>query len=214
MQDVWAGRREALRNALALSLDALEFQYGELVREQVEASPSSDFETPALACLAAAEAAGGTAEAAMPAAVSLAFLAQMTLVFARLENTGGAASLSTAWGMPRALNAGDAMFALAQDTLLSAPDELTAEQRMEATRMLDKGARALVDALLDCPEAEVAVVGQRTLLATALGLGGLFGGASHEVRERLEGLGREWSMLPADELSRRLAGGPRSWLAT
>jgi hypothetical protein len=214
MQNVWAGRSELLHEAIGRSLDAIEFSHGQLMREQVEASDPAAYEPAALACLAAAEAAGGTARAALPGAVSIALMSQMALVFMGLENSGGVASLSTAWGMPRSLNAGDAMFAVAQDSLLAAVDELTAEERLQATRILDGGARTMVDALFDAPEGDVASVSQRALLPAAMALGGLLGGANPKTRERLRSLGQAWATLPADELSRRLAGDPRSWLAT
>jgi hypothetical protein len=215
MQDVWAGRREVLKDAIARSLEAIGFSHGQLVREQIEATAPGDYEAAALACLAAAEAAGGSAEAALPGAVSMAFLSQMGLVFMGLENSGGAASLSTAWGMPRSLNAGDAMFALAQESLLAAPEELTAEERLQATVILDGGSRDLVDALFGMSgEGDAGATGQRALLPAAMALGALLGGGDEKVRERLAELGREWSALSAEALSRELAGDPRGWLAT
>jgi hypothetical protein len=215
MQDVWAGRRELLRDAIARRLEALEFSHGQLVREQIEAAAAEDYETAALACLAAAEAVGGLPDAAISGATALALLAQMGLVFTGLENSGGAASLSTAWGMPRSLNAGDAMFALAQMSLLSGRDEMTAAKRLQATAILDGGSRALVEALVTTGRQEdAAATSQRALLPAALSLGGLLGGADDTTRERLKSLGQEWSALPAEELSRRLAGDPRGWLAT
>jgi hypothetical protein len=45
-------------------------------------------------------------------------------------------------------------------------------------------------------------------------LGGLLGGADEMTRDRLSILGHEWSSLPAEDLSRRLAGDPHRWLAT
>jgi len=215
MQDVWAGRREMLQGAIYRQMDATPFTCGQLVREQVEASDPAGYETAAFACLAAAEAAGGSAAAALPGALSMAFLSQMALVFVGLENSGGAASLSTAWGMPRALNAGDAMFALAHQSLLAAPDELTTEERLQATRILDSGSREIVEALFAANgDGDLAATGQRALLSPAMALGGLLGGADAGARERLEQLGHQWSLLPAEALSRQLASDPRRWLAT
>jgi len=215
MQDIWAGRRELLNEAIARSLSALEFSHGQLVREQVEASDRDETQTAALACLSAAEAAGGPAEAAIPAAVALTLISQMGMVFVGLENSRGGASLSTAWGMPRSLNAGDALFATAQESLLAFPDEITAENRLRAASILDNGSRALVEALLVLGEEhDPAAASQRALLPAAMALGGVFGGGDDRVRERLQGLGEEWNALPPEELSIRLAGDPKRWLET
>ena len=215
MQDVWAGRRELLRNAIARSLESVDFSHGQLIREQIEAVDAAEYETAALACLAAAEAAGGSADSAVSGARAIALLSQMGLVFTSLDNSGGSASLSTAWGMPRSLNAGDALFALAQASLLSGPDELTTAKRLQATVILDEGTRALVDALLALGEKnDAATMSQRALLPAAMTLGGLLGGADENARDRLSMLGQEWSLLPAKDLSRRLAGDPDRWLAT
>jgi geranylgeranyl diphosphate synthase type I len=215
MQDVWAGRRELLRDTIAHKIEVLDLSHSQLVREQFEAADAADYETAALACLAAAKAAGGSSDSAASGATAIALLSQMALVFMGLENSGGAASLSTAWGMPRSLNAGDAMFALAQASLLSGRDELTAAKHLQATVILDEGTRALVDALLALGEEDgPATTCQRALLPAAMTLGGLLGGADEKTRDRLSILGHEWSLLPAEDLSRRLAADPSGWLAT
>ncbi len=215
IQDIWAGHRELLREGVAHCVDDPRFTSGQLVREQIEASETADYETAAFACLLAAQAVGGSPEAALPGAVAIAYLSQMALVFMSLENSGGAASLSTAWGMPRSLNAGDAMFALAQESILAVPDELTAEVRLQATGILDAGSRDLVDALFSANgEGDPVAIGQTALLSSAMALGGLLGGADATGRERLAQLGRQWSALPAEELSRMLASDPAGWLAT
>lgn len=215
MKDIWASRRELVHDALLQRAEAVAFSSNQLVREQIQASDPADYEMVALACLAAAEAAGGSAKAALPGAVAVAALAQMALVFSGLENSGGAASLSTAWGMPRSLNVGDAFFALAQESILLASVELAAEERLQATRILDASSRALVDALFGASEhADVALAGQRALLPSAMALGGLYAGAGEDVRTQLAQLGREWAQLSPEDLSRRLAGDPSGWLAT
>jgi hypothetical protein len=214
MRESRARHRELMQQGLTACLDDLPAGSGELVRAQVDTSDPAEYETAALACLAAAEAVGGSAEAAVPGAVSLAFISQMGHVFAGLESSGGSASLSTAWGMPRSLNAGDAMFALAQETILSASNELTAEDRLEALGWLDRASRNLGEALHAARPDAGAETTQRVLLPAALALGSLLGGAGNEVRQRLAELGREWTALPEEELARNLAGDPRSWLAT
>jgi hypothetical protein len=211
MQDLWAGEREQIKQAVFQCIDDDRFKSGQLVREQLEASEPADYQTAALACVAASRAVGGSDEAALPGAVAIAYLSQMALVFMGLENSGGRASLSTAWGMPRSLNAGDAMFALAQESLLSVPDELTDEVRLHAAHILDEGTRALVEELF-ASDGDVVTLGQRALLPTAMALGGLLGGGDDARLERLAGLGHDWASLPDDELARMLASEPNNWL--
>jgi hypothetical protein len=107
------------------------------------------------------------------------------------------------------------MFALAQACLFSGRDELTAAKRLQATRILDEGTRALVEALFALGEQDDApATSQRALLPAAMSLGALLGGADETLRQRLASLGGAWSQLPAEELSQHLAGDPRRWLAT
>ena len=212
MQDLWAGHRALLNEGISRYLDEGTYTSGQLIREQVEASEPAAYETAALACLAAAEAVGASAKAALPGAVAIAFMSQMALVYMSLDNSGGAPSLSTAWGMPRALNAGDAMFALAQESLLSAEDELTAEVRLQAAALLDTGTRQLVDALFSHHDEDPLARGQKALLPSAMALGGLLGGADVAPREKLEELGRAWIRLSPEELTRMLASSPSTWL--
>ena len=215
MQDIWAGRRDLLHEAVSGSLEGASFSSAQLVREQLEASDPGDYEAAAFASLAAAEAVGGAYEAALPGAVAMALLSQMALVFTGMENSGGAASLSTAWGMPRSLNAGDAFFAMAQESVLAAPAELTAADRLQATRILDGGSRDLLDALFAANgNADPVAIGLRALLPAAMALGALLGGADAGASQRLAELGRAWATMEPEALSRQLASDPGRWLAT
>ena len=215
MHDIWAAHRELLNQGITGCLDDTEFGSGQLVREQIEASEGSGYQTAALACMAASQAAGGSPNAALPGAVAIAYMSQMAIVFTGLENAGGASSLSTAWGMPRSLNAGDAMFALAQKSLLDSPDDLPAEVLLQSTAILDTASRVLVDALLARrTDSDANDLSQRSLLPAALALGALFGGRDTSRSDRLFTLGREWSTLPEDDLQRMLASDPAGWLAT
>ena len=76
---------------------------------------------PAL-CLLCCEAAGGTAAAALPAAVAIELLHNFSLIHDDIEDKSrtrhGRATLWTIAGLEQALNAGDGLFALAQRMLL------------------------------------------------------------------------------------------------
>ncbi len=214
MQDLWAGQREQIKQGVFRRVDDQKFTSGQLVREQLEASEPGDYQAAALACLAASQAVGGSADAALSGAVAIAYLSQMALVFTGLENSGGSASLSTAWGMPRSLNAGDALFALAQESILLAPDELTHETRLKATRVLDDGIRALVEVLFAAVDGDPVALGQRALLPAAMALGGLLGGGDDASQSRLAKQGADWAALPDEDLARMLASDPDNWLAS
>jgi hypothetical protein len=201
--DPWSAYRSLLHHALDSALDEIGFSHGELVREQVGAAVAEESELPALLCLRVAEAVGGDASAALPAATALALLTEMSRVLLSLDS---APSLSTAWGMPRALNAGDAFFAAAQDALLSTSEEITAERQIAAVRILDAACRDFLEALSASAEAADSPKPVRTLYPAAVALGAIVGGASDST---LSGLGRIAPQLndaaPA-ELERLLAG--------
>ena len=206
MQDSWASHRTLLEGAINRALSDLRFGHGELAREQVSASDPAEYETAALVCLRATEAIAGSPDAALAAATALALVSQMGLVFTSLESQNGAASLSTAWGMPRALNAGDALFASAQRVLLSAGLEVTADQRLVAVRLLDEAARSFLDAIHAAGKApDLLAISQRALLPSAVRLAALFGGASDGIKGRLEELAAGWSALPEEEMAAALS---------
>lgn len=201
--DPWSAYRSLLRNALDSAVDEIEFSHGELVREQVGAAVADESELPGLLCLRVAEAVAGNASAALPAATALALLTEMSRVLLSLDTAPG---LSTAWGMPRALNAGDAFFAAAQHALLSGSDEMTAERRLAAVRVLDGACRDLLEALY-----AAAVTGDRprpvrSLYSAAVALGAISAGATNSTLSSLEELAPRLSDAAPAELERLLAG--------
>jgi hypothetical protein len=181
-QDSWIRCREILEEGVARALSDLHFSQVEPLRDQLSASePSANLA--AMVCLRTAQAVRGTPEVAEPAATALAMVSQMGLVFTSLDTRG---RLSTTWGMPRTLNAGDAFFAIAQRVLLSSQNEITATRRMAALRLLDKTTRALAEALHAAGDMQAtASMTQRALLPAAVSLGALLGGADEATRIRL-----------------------------
>lgn len=206
MQDAWTRYRSSLQSALQHSLEANPFSHGDLLREQTEAAPPADYELAALVCLRVCESLGGDEDAALPAAASLALIAQMGLVFGGLESQGGSASLSTAWGMPRALNAGDGFFVAAQGAILAAED-LGPDRGLAAVALLDTATHAYVEAVHAASAGDDALeLGQRALLPAAASLGWLYAGAEEGVRENLTRLAEGWASLSPSELATRLEG--------
>ncbi len=182
--DPFAPYRPLIEAAIERELDALPFSYAELLREEigragVDGGPDGLLAAPAL-CLLAVDASGGRVEAAAPAAAGLALLEATTQLFKGLANGEYGAGLTGAWGFPRALNAGDAMFALAQSSLSrlteSEPDEARA---LTAAGLFDLACRRLSQALYVALDGRrpPAADPQAPLLALALALGALLGGA-------------------------------------
>jgi hypothetical protein len=201
--DPWSVYRSLLRSALDSAVDEIGFSHGELVREQVGAAVADESELPALLCLRVAEAVGGNASVALPAATAFALLTEMSRVLLSLES---APSLSTAWGMPRALNAGDAFFAAAQDALLSSSEELTAEGRLAAVRILDAACRDFLEALYARAEGGDSPKPLRILYPAAVALGAIAGGAGGSTLSGLDEFAPRLNDAAPAELERLLAG--------
>jgi hypothetical protein len=119
---------------------------GFLVRQHLSAQDDANAAVmmPAVFCLGLGHALGGTEEATLAPAVSLALLGQMARVFCDLDTGTG---ISVAWGMPRALNAGDAFYVMALERLLQGCAGLSPENGVEALRTLDDATREFSEAL-------------------------------------------------------------------
>ena len=218
--DPWARYRELLQDGINRAVGEIEFAHSDLVREQVAASEGSDGLLAGIVCLRAAEALGVDARMALPGATSLVLLAQMAAVFLSLESQDGGASLSTAWGMPRALNAGDAFFAAAQHTVLADDGEISVQRRLRALSILDDATRdfmevlhAAGEVLHAAGEGARAQDGERSLLRAALLLAGVYAGADDETMSRLRRVGSEWSVLDAGGLDDATAADLKAVLA-
>lgn len=103
-----------------------------------------------LLCLLVTEAAGGSTERAMPAAVALELLHNFSLVHDDIEDNSatrrGRPTIWKVWGIPQAINVGDGLFALTHFVL----DELvergvTPARAMEAIRAFDAACVALTE---------------------------------------------------------------------
>jgi hypothetical protein len=193
-----------LGEALRRSVAAAGFSHSELLREQIEAAAGQD-QPAALLCLRLAEAVGGKADAALPAATSLALLSLMGRVLVGLEAQGGGASLSTAWGMPRSLNAGDAFYALAQDVLLRNEGGMPAERRLLEVDTLDEASRAYAEALQAAPEGMQLEAGEQALRSAAAALAGIVCGTDGDTMTRLRGIALNAGSQSGGDLEAALA---------
>lgn len=101
-----------------------------------------------LLLLLSAAAAGGAWEQALPAAAAVELLHNFTLIHDDIQDASptrrGRATVWTLWGAPQAINAGDAMFALAHDALYRLADrEVPAGVTVQAARRFDETCVAL-----------------------------------------------------------------------
>lgn len=180
-EDPFAQLRAPLLAAARRLADARRFSHALLVRQQLQRHEHSRPATrrallaPCL-CLAAAEAAGARQEQALASAAALLCVVLMAEVFRELNAEGSATGLGTAWGMPRALNAGDAFFTLAQQAILESG--LPPRRRARSLSLLDGAARAVSETLASSLGDSAA---QRALLPSALALGAAAAGAPETV---------------------------------
>jgi geranylgeranyl diphosphate synthase type I len=103
-----------------------------------------------LLCLLVTEAAGGTMERAMPAAVALELLHNFSLVHDDIEDNSatrrGHPSVWSVWGVAQAINVGDGLFAVTRLTLGQLADrDVPLERVLEAIRAFDATCVALTE---------------------------------------------------------------------
>jgi geranylgeranyl diphosphate synthase type I len=101
-----------------------------------------------LACLLACAAAGGNWQQALPAAAAIEILHNFSLVHDDIEDGSptrrGRKTAWTIWGMPQAINVGDAMFAYAQSAMLGLADRgVSAEIVVQAMKRFNETCVAL-----------------------------------------------------------------------
>ena len=181
----WGAYRTLLRESMQSAVDELDFSHAALLQQQMTLPKAEANLLPALVCLRISERLAGDPHAAIAPATSLALLIETASVFATLDAPEDASQLSRSWGLPRSLNAGDALFAMGHKVLLSA-DEVPAERRLAATRVLDEGSRAFVEAVLPALEEDDRGMsaGCSALYPAAVRLAVLFSG-SDVAEERL-----------------------------
>ena len=160
-----------------------------------------------LLCLMACEAVGGAAERAVPAAAALEILHNFSLVHDDIEDGDETRrhrpTVWKVWGVPQAINAGDAMFALAFAAMQRLPGRdvapvttlaalhiftemcvaLTEGQHLDMS--FEQRARVTVDEYLRMIQGKTAA-----LIGASVAIGGLIGGAAPGVDESLRRFGQ------------------------
>lgn len=154
-------------------------------------------------CLLACEAAGGEAERALPFASAVELVHNFSLVHDDVQDGDrlrhGRDTVWAVWGEPQAINAGDALLALARLSLT----EVTETSVIAASRLLDERTLEMVEGqVMDIAfegetdvslDAYLAMISRKTgaLFDASLALGALAAGASAEIVAALGRCGRQ-----------------------
>lgn len=158
-------------------------------------------------CLLACEACGGDWEQALPAAAALELLHNFSLIHDDIEDQDatrrGRPTVWALWGVPQAINAGDALFTLAHLALLRLSDRgVPVETVAQAFHIFDHACLRLTEGqFMDIRFEQETTVGLEdylsmiegktaALLAAACELGALVAGASAGQQDRLRAFGR------------------------
>lgn len=161
-----------------------------------------------IACLLACQAVGGMLEDALPAAAAVELLHNFSLIHDDVEDDSPTRrhrpTVWALWGVPQAINAGDAMFTLARLALHRLVDRaLAPTTALQAWAIFDHACLRLTEGQhldvsfenrLDVSVAEyLAMIEGKTaaLLGASLELGALAGGAGQETRRHLARFGRD-----------------------
>ena len=148
---------QALRDTLLTPCSELELHYGMMhyhlgwVDENLApVKGGSGKRLRPLLCLLVTEAAGGTMERAMPAAVALELLHNFSLVHDDIEDNSvtrrGRTSVWKVWGIPQAINVGDGLFAVTRLALVGLAERgVPSALALEAIRAFDAACVALTE---------------------------------------------------------------------
>jgi hypothetical protein len=198
----WETYRRALKESMQRAVDQLDAGHTALLQQQLNLQQSEENLLPALVCLRVADRLVGDADLAIAPATSLALLVEMASVFVNLDAPEDAGQLSASWGLPRSLNASDALFAMAQDVLLSS-DEISVERRLQAVKILDEASRAFVTAIHETAannQEGLAACG-RALHPAAVRLAAVFAGKSADAEKLTQLGGRLREAAGAEEVT-------------
>ncbi len=160
-----------------------------------------------VACLLACEAVGGSVQDALPVAAAIELLHNFSLIHDDVEDDSPTRrhrpTVWALWGVPQAINAGDAMFTLARLALHGLGSRpIPPAMAMDACMIFDHACLRLTEGQyldmsfegqLDVTVDEyLAMIEGKTaaLLSASLELGALVGGANQATRQRLAEFGR------------------------
>jgi hypothetical protein len=194
--------RALVVEALRQSVDARDEGFAALMRNQLRhAEADAARFGPAVFCLALGRMIAGDETRTQPAAVALGLLEEMGHAFAGIESSAGGDTAVGLWGMPRALNAGDAFYALGHHLLLH-DEALSETARLAAASVYTRAARAYSEALhAHSPEgAAGAARAARVLYPAAVALATLCCGLDDVSGRRLHAIAQDLITTPRSTL--------------
>ena len=160
-----------------------------------------------LLVLLVASATDGNWEIALPAAAAVELIHNFSLIHDDIQDSSplrrGRVTVWKKWGVPQAINAGDALFTLAQEALLDLEEHVSAQTVLIASRRLQQTCLALTQGqYLDLSyeargdlnlEAYWPMVGGKTaaLLSACTELGAISAGASEHICDAYRRFGRD-----------------------
>jgi geranylgeranyl diphosphate synthase type I len=158
-----------------------------------------------LFCLLACQAAGGKWQDALPAAAAVELIHNFSLIHDDIQDNGqirrGRPTVWKIWGEAQAINTGDAMFALANDSLLNLSDSVSPEAALAAGKLFHTTCLRLTQGQhLDIAFEELDVVSLESylkmiegktaaLLAFSLESGALSAGVELEIQKHYRDFG-------------------------
>ena len=160
----------------------------------------------ALYCLLACQAAGGKWELALPAAAAVELIHNFSLIHDDIEDNGqfrrGRPTVWKIWGEAQAINTGDALFALANTSLLNLEDTISLEATLAASALFHRTCLLLTQgqhldiAFEDLDQVSIEdyfhMASRKTaaLLAFCFQVGALCAGAGQAIQEHYYAFGR------------------------
>jgi hypothetical protein len=189
--------RVTVVHALERAVDLLEGGHASLLRTQLRRTETdATAYGPASFCLGLGHLISGSEDTTLPVATAMGLLEEMARVFVDLE-ADPPEPLAASWGMPRALNSGDAFYAAAQRVILD-HEGFTAEQRLEMLGVLTAAARAFSESLHAWAPNGREGVGKavRSLYPAAASMAALASEAGEETAARLAAIAADLASQP------------------
>jgi geranylgeranyl diphosphate synthase type I len=200
--------RQPIEAALRRTLDSRDGAIYEMLRYHLGFDGSSPPQGKALRptlCLLICDALGGGWQRALPAAASIELIHNFSLIHDDIQDGDrlrrGRPTLWTQWGVPQAINAGDAMFCLATLTLRDLRPEFEDELVVETMSLLQEATRQMIEGqYLDVSYEQVPEISLQqylemircktgALLRSSIEIGALLADAGSPVRHRCRRFG-------------------------
>lgn len=203
-----AGPSELMERMARYSLGLITTQ-GEPTDEETRKQVQGKRLRPQLAILVA-EAVGGTAEAAAPVAAAIELLHNFSLIHDDIQdrspNRRHRPTVWRVWNDAQAINAGDALFAVAQLSIIDSRDYVSSEIMRELIREFNRSTIDIVRGQVQdlnnegrpevTPDDYLEMIGGKTaaIIRYSAWAGAMVGGADHATADRIAEMGRAIGM--------------------